>query len=167
MKGKADGELEYLMVEVESWRSARDRHEVLSTRGLGSGLGISVFDPDLHLGGVLHAPLPLSIHHPDLAESSPDLFVDTAVTAVFDNFFAHGGRRSRMEVKVAGGSVPKLSDDLFRIGEKNLRVLEKIFAKNEIEVSAHCVGGTQSLRMRLHLDTGRVVLSSGSEEWDL
>ena len=130
-------------------------------------MGISVYDPELNFGAILHAPLPLSIHQPDLAKSNPDLFVDTAVTAVFDNFFAMGGRRSRMEVKVAGGAVPKLSDDLFRVGERNLRVLEKVFAKNEIVVNAYSVGGTNSLRMRLHLDTGRVVLASGSEEWGL
>ena len=155
------------VIDVGSVGHAKGGGQFLATHPLGSSLGVSIYDPGLHLGYLLHAVLPLSVVEPILAEQNPYLLVDTGVTAMFNEFFDAGGRRRRMQVKVAGCAVPLKADPAFFVGNRNLRVVERIFAKNQVQVDAHAVGGAQSRRMRLDLETGMVSLSSGPEEWEL
>lgn len=164
---KETTEPEVQVIDVGGVRHARGDGLFLTTHSLGSSLGVSIYDPGLRLGYLLHAVLPLSVVKPILAKQNPYLFVDTGVTAMFNEFFDAGGRRRRMQVKVAGCAVPLKCPTAFAIGDRNLRVVERIFAKNQVQVDAHAVGGTQSRRMRLNLETGMIILSSGSEEWQL
>ena len=54
--------------------------DVLVTHGLGSCLGLMIYDPVVKVGGMLHAMLPLSSINPQKAESNPFMFVDTGVS---------------------------------------------------------------------------------------
>lgn len=151
-------------VLVGGMAEAKGTGKRLCTRPLGSGLGVSVFDPELHLGCLLHVVLPTSIADVEAARQNPLLFVDTAVPMLFDRFFSSGGRRARMEVKVCGAAVADGVADLFQIGRRNQRVLHSLLDKNEIQVMAHNLGGTRSRRMELDLTDGSVRLFCGREE---
>ena len=160
-------ELDYEIVGVGEVGHARGSGHVLATHPLGSCLGVTVFDSHLHLGFVMHVPLPDSAIDEALARERPYMFVDTALPAVFHEFFELGGRRQRMEVKVAGGAVPATSGRKFWIGERNVRNAVRVCRNNEIQVTSNAVGGIQSRCMRLVLSTGMVVLSNGAQEWIL
>ena len=54
-----------------------EKEDFLVTYALVSCLGLIVYDPQVQIGGLLHAMLPLSKINRDKAQANPFMFVDT------------------------------------------------------------------------------------------
>jgi chemotaxis protein CheD len=142
--------------------------DVIVTHALGSCLGVSVHDPEVGIGAILHVMMPVSSVNPDKAKLNPYMFVDTALPAMFKNLYSMGAQKKRLNVKVAGGAnVQHGRTDRFAIGKRNYISLKKVFWKNGVLIQSEDVGGAKARTMYLQIDTGRVRLSSGGREWDL
>ena len=138
--------------------------DILVTHGLGSCLGLMIYDPVVKVGGMLHAMLPLSSINPQKAESNPFMFVDTGVPLLFQETYALGGEKNRMVVKAVGCSQPADKNELFKIGERNYTILRKLLWKNSILLEAEDIGGTISRTVFFEISSGRTVIAfNGSE----
>lgn len=147
---------------------SREPGDVIVTHALGSCLGVSVYDPDADIGGLLHVMMPVSSVNPDKARRNPCMFVDTALPALFKSLYAIGARKQRLIVKVAGGAnIQNNHEDRFAIGKRNYISLKKVFWKNNILIRAQDVGGAKARTMYLHIGSGRVCLSNAGEQWEL
>lgn len=135
--------------------------DVLITYALGSCLGITVYDPVLRIGGLLHAMLPLSSADPSKAQARPAMYVDSGFALMMKELFAKGARKENMVISVAGGASMKnlTSDDYFKIGQRNFTVLRKLLWKNGMMIHAQDVGGGISRTMALHLSNGLVTIN--------
>ena len=139
----------------------------LITYSLGSCIGVTIWDPVVKVGGLLHYMLPESSVSPEKAQKNPAMFADTGLPALFKASYKLGAEKKRMVVKVAGGS--QLLDDkgAFNIGKRNYLILRKIFWKNGVMISGEHVGGSLSRTMRLDLGSGRVSLKIREGEVEL
>ena len=65
-----------------------------------------------------------------------------------------------MVVKVAGGA--RILDDtnFFRIGQKNITALRKIFWKNNVMIDAEDTGSNYNRTVRLDLSNGKFLVKS-------
>lgn len=138
------------------------------TYGLGSCLGLAVYDPVARAGGLLHVMMPASSISPEKAERSPYLFVDTGVPLFFRRCYQLGAEKRRLVVKLAGGAAPNCADggaDHFQIGKRNLVQLRKLLWKNGVLLGGEDVGGTASRTLSVDLATGETRLRSGGTEW--
>jgi len=140
---------------------------VLVTYSLGSCIGVSIWDPEVRVGGMLHYMLPDSSLSPAKAETNPAMFADTGIPNLFRTAFKLGAVKKRMIVKIAGGS--QLLDDkgTFNIGKRNYIMLRKIFWKNGVLIDAEDVGGSVSRTMRLDVRSGLVTLRNRGREVEL
>jgi chemotaxis protein CheD len=141
--------------------------DILVTYSLGSCLGITVWDPTIQVGGMIHCMLPLSKVDEQKAKEKPCMFVDTGVTLMLTKLFELGVRKSSAIVKVAGGSRLLDKNDLFRIGERNYTMFRKILWKNGMMIAAEDVGGAETRTVRLDIGTGRVTVKSNGREVEL
>ena len=148
------------IIGVADMKIACQTGDELITFALGSCLGITVYDPVAHVGGMLHVMLPLSTIDPGKATENPFTFVDTGVPKLFLDCYKQGAQKQRLVVKVAGGASVQGDEtkDLFQIGKRNFVMLRKLLWKNGVVLKAHDVGGTQARTMRLDIDTGEVTL---------
>ncbi len=130
------------------------------THSLGSCIGMTVYDPQIRIGGMIHFMLPLSKIAPDKAKLKPGMFADTGIPTLLRKVFAMGAAKDRLIIKVAGGA--KLMDQgkVFNIGERNYLVLRKILWKNNILISGEDVGEDLSRTMRLEMESGLVTVKS-------
>ena len=69
--------------------------DLIVTHALGSCLGLTVYDPVIRVGGLLHAMLPLSRINPQKALMKPFMFVDTGVPKLFQALYDVGGKYRR------------------------------------------------------------------------
>lgn len=136
--------------------------DTLVTHALGSCLGLMIFDPAVHVGGLLHAMLPLSRINPEKARKNPYMFVDTGVPMLFKALYKMGGEKRRMVVKAAGCGRPLGNNEMFKIGERNYMVLKKLLWKNNVLLEAEDIGGSASRTVHFDIATGRVTISSNS-----
>ncbi len=156
-----------LVVDIADAKVSNRTEDVLVTHSLGSCVGVMVYDPVVHVGGMVHCMLPLSSVDPNKAQEKPFMFVDTGMVRFLTQLFDLGLVRSRAVVKVAGCSRILDNSNLFRIGERNYTVLRKLLWKNGLMIKSESVGGSVSRTVRLEIATGRCLLRSGGVESEL
>lgn len=159
--------MKQIVVSVADMKVSRQPGDVIVTHALGSCLGITLYDPEIKAGGMLHVMLPTGKVAPEKAENRPLMFVDTAVPMFFKQAYALGAVKQRLIVKVAGGSALSQGEDFFNIGQRNILMLRKLLWKNGMMIAAEDVGGHISRTLYLQLETGRTWLHSHGEEWEL
>lgn len=137
------------------------------TYSLGSCIGVTIWDPEVRVGGMIHYMLPESTLSPEKAKARPAMFADTGIPLLFRSVYKLGAIKKRVIVKVAGGS--QLLDDngTFAIGKRNYVMLRKIFWKNGVLIDNEHVGGSISRTLRLNIETGRVTIKTRQGEIEL
>ena len=108
-----------LGVDIADMAVTSDPRATLVTHSLGSCIGVTVWDPETRVGGMIHYMLPDSSLSPEKAKANPAMFANTGVPAMFRDAYELGAVKKRMIVKVAGGS--QLLDDngVFNIGKRD------------------------------------------------
>lgn len=132
--------------------------EVLATETLGSCLCLTVYDPILQLGGLLHAMLPLSKINTQKAAQNPFMFVDTGIPELFQALSENGTTKDHWVVKAVGCGNPMGAKEVFKIGERNYRVLQEMLSKEGICLAAEDVGGTVTRKVALDLANGQTIV---------
>jgi chemotaxis protein CheD len=155
------------VVDIADFKVSAVPGDLLVTYSLGSCIGVTIWDSEARVGGMIHFMLPESSLSPAKAKSNPAMFADTGVPMLFRAAYDLGAVKKRMVVKVAGGS--QLLDDngTFNIGKRNYVMLRKIFWKNGILIESEDVGGSISRTMRLDVGSGRVTLKTRDGEVEL
>ena len=149
-----------LVVGVADMVVSNDPNAELVTYSLGSCLGITVYDPTKKVGGLLHVMLPDSKIDPVKALTAPYMFVDTGVPRLFQAVCSLGAERSRLVVKVAGGTQSLDEKGIFNIGERNQRALTSLLAHNGYTIHGQDVGGVSSRTLRLDRATGELAIKT-------
>jgi chemotaxis protein CheD len=138
--------------------------EVLLALGLGSCVGVVLFDPLARVGGMAHVVLP---EPPEGAATSPK-FATHAVPLLLERVLALGAERERLVCTIAGGAQVLAAGglrDSFRIGERNVAAVQAALRRLGIVPRAADCGGTTGRSLRLSLSDGRVVVKRLGEDW--
>jgi len=129
------------------------------TSGLGSCVGVALYDPDAGIVGLAHAMLPEYDGSGDEAK-----YVDTVVPALVDEMRAKGADSTRMVAKLAGGSeMFEFTDDRGSIGRRNVEAARTELAALGIEIEREDVGGDHGRSLELHADTGALQVRSANQ----
>ncbi len=151
-----------MIVGVANMQVMHDPEFTLITYSLGSCIGVAIHDPVAKVGGLLHFMLPDSHIDPQKAQTKPFMFADTGIPLLFKEAYKLGGEKTRMTVKVAGGSQIMGELGYFNIGKRNYLALRKIFWANNVLIRAEDVGGNVNRTLSIELFSGKVwVKTSG------
>lgn len=154
------------IVGIADMKISANAGDVLITYALGSCLGISIYDPVAHVGGLLHVMLPVSSVNEAKAKENPYMFVDTGVPLLFRSCYQAGAIKERLIVKVAGGASLRHNDadDQFQIGKRNFTMLRKLLWKNNVLLKSFDVGENHSRTMSIDITTGDVILRINNQD---
>lgn len=134
---------------------SKDPRDVIATHALGSCLGLTVWDPVVKVGGLLHVMLPDSATSPEKAARTPCLFVDTGVPRLFRACYELGADKRRLVVRVAGGAATfGNGDDVFQTGKRNILALRNLLWKNGVMLGKTVVGGSTARSVWLSIGDG-------------
>jgi chemotaxis protein CheD len=154
-------------VDISEMKVSADPSQILVTYSLGSCVGVTVFDPEAGVGGLIHCMLPLSKIDPRKAASRSAMFVDTGLPALLQAVYDLGASRHYLQVKAAGAGSPLGPDEIFKIGQRNLEVLAKVLWKNGLDLRSRCVGGAHARTLALDLQSGRTIVRTDGKESEL
>ncbi|MBI4632597.1 MAG: chemotaxis protein CheD [Deltaproteobacteria bacterium] len=153
-----------IVVGISDIKWSNNKDDVLVTYALGSCIAVVVYDPKACVGGLLHFMLPDSSLDIYKARENPGMFADTGIPLLFKACYGLGAEKKRMIVKVAGGASILDDTSFFRIGQKNMTAMRKIFWKNNVMVDAEDTGSNYNRTVRLDMNSGKVyVKTSGGE----
>lgn len=129
--------------------------DVITTLGLGSCIGLTLYDPVLKVGGMVHYMLSdstLISNNGNLAK-----FADTGITELLRRVLATGADRRRLVAKMAGGAkMFKVTSatTIGNVGEKNIIAAKKMLTQLNIRLVAEDTGLDYGRTVELHCETG-------------
>jgi len=144
-----------VVVGVADAKIGSDPDSIIVTYALGSCLGITLYDPQRKIGGLLHIMLPNSVDHPQSAARRA-MFVDTGMPDLLDGLSRRGADLRILECKVFGGAKVTSADNYFSIGQKNITAFQTLADKLRLRVLAWEVGGNINRTIKLSIQTGKV-----------
>lgn len=150
---------ELVVVNISDMKISTNPEDVLVTYSLGSCLGVTVYDPEKRMGGLIHCLLPRASAAREKAKQNPYMFVSTGVPLMVRKLLQKGADLKRLVFKAAGGANMR-NDDIFLTGARNFEALQRLMERNNIELAATAVGDSIPRSMFLHLDTGKVMIKS-------
>jgi len=145
---------ELIRVGMADYKVGRGPATIISY-GLGSCIGISMYDPQAKVGGLLHIMLPDSKQ--SRASENPAKFADTGLPLMLGDLLQLGASRSRLVAKMAGGAQMFAfanATDIMRVGLRNAEAAKKILQELKIRLVAEDTGGTYGRTVQIDLETG-------------
>ena len=130
---------------------------VLTCVGLGSCVGLILYDAVTKTGGMAHIMLP---RRGEIRRSSgPGKFADSAVEVLLNTMERHGASKRRLLAKLFGGAnmFPAVqSDVLVHVGQRNLEAVREELTARRIPIVAEEVGGEIGRTILFETSNGRV-----------
>lgn len=133
----------------------------LTTLGLGSCVGVCLYDPVTKISGMVHVMLPYSTQIKN--NSNIAKFADTGIVALVDDMVKQGARKNRMFAKIAGGSqmfATSDTNDVMKIGSRNVQATKEMLTKLSIPLIAEDTGGNYGRTIELYSENGSLLIKT-------
>jgi len=132
--------------------------DMIRTSGLGSCVGVVIYNIQREIAGMAHIMLPdsslgkqESLNHYKYA--------DTAIDILVDKLCSKGLRKSQLKAKLAGGAQMfqiNTSNDIMRIGKRNIEAVLTKLEEHNIPVESSDVGGSYGRTIEFNPKTGKL-----------
>jgi chemotaxis protein CheD len=127
----------------------------IRTTGLGSCVGVVLFDSQKKIGGMAHVMLPES----SLSKGTLNIakYADTAIPKLIDDMEKAGANRRKLVAKLAGGAQMfsfSSTSDTMRIGPRNVEACKSALNEARIPILAEDTGGNCGRTIELDSNTG-------------
>ncbi len=133
----------------------------LTTLGLGSCIGLTLYDPVVKVGGLVHYMLPDSTKLKN--NSNIAKFGDTGIRELYNKMIANGASPSRMVAKIAGGAkmfeVSGLSN-VGNVGERNAEEAKIMLKELKIRLIAEDTGLNYGRTVVLDCENGNYIIKA-------
>ncbi|NLK78346.1 MAG: chemotaxis protein CheD [Clostridiales bacterium] len=135
--------------------------DMITTLGLGSCIGIALYDPVTKIGGLAHIMLPDSTQMRNNTNIAK--FADTGIEELVKRMIAAGASKSRLVAKIAGGAkmfeVSGLSA-IGNVGERNALASKAKLKQMGIPLKAEDTGLNYGRTVELYTETGEFRIKS-------
>jgi len=136
--------------------------DILVSYGLGSCVGISLYDFETKIGGLAHILLPSAASFK--GDENDGKYADRAVNAMFQAMMEEGCKKESMVAKVAGGAAMFQNsfniDDQKLVGERNVEAVIEELGLLGVEMVASDTGGSHGRTIELDLENGEMSIKS-------
>ncbi|MDI6602110.1 MAG: chemotaxis protein CheD [Thermoanaerobacteraceae bacterium] len=129
--------------------------ERLITIGLGSCVGIVLYDKYLTIAGMVHIMLPKSKEN--MSGQNIWKFADTGIYSLFSDLIKKGVKKENLLSKIAGGAQMfslKSNNDTLKIGERNVEAVKNLLDSLNIKITAEDVGGNYGRTIEFDIERG-------------
>lgn len=134
---------------------------ILTTLGLGSCVGICLYDTHSKISGLVHIMLPNSTQIKN--NSNAAKFADTGIVKLLEDMTKMGAKKSRIVAKIAGGAQMfsfNDSSDIMRIGSRNVAATKETLNSLGIPILAEDTGGNYGRTIELYSQTGVLLIKT-------
>lgn len=133
----------------------------LTTLGLGSCVGIALYDPISKVGGMAHIMLPDSTKI--RKNENQAKFADTGIDALIELMISLGAKKNNLVAKIAGGAQMfafTSNNDMLRIGDRNVEATKAKLAALGIKVLSEDTGLNYGRTIEFYTETGDLLIKS-------
>jgi chemotaxis protein CheD len=135
--------------------------DVIVTLGLGSCVGITLYDPITHIGGMAHIMLPTCPNNIPVTNRAK--FADLAIGDLLLKVLKMGASRPKLQAKLAGGAhmfSKVMGNDILKVGERNAATSKEVLQNLRIPVIFEDTGGTHGRTIELNTANGQLTIKT-------
>ena len=140
---------------------------VLITIGLGSCVGIALYDAKTRVGGLAHIMLPSSKRTASSESGNginPMKYADTAIDVTLQKMTQKHAIKKDITAKIAGGAhmfaCAKESSSFLKVGENNVAAVKAKLKQEGIKLVAEDIGANYGRTVELHTNDGKYVIKT-------
>lgn len=155
-------EFKKTIVKMADWAIEKENF-LLVILGLGSCVGVALYDESTKIGGLAHVMLPESNGN-NKRESK---YADTAIPFLLDKMIEQGAKRRRLRAKLVGGASMFKTEggqSIMKIGQRNIKAVKKILDKERIIIEGTDLAEDYGRSMYFNLLDGKVRVSAFNQE---
>lgn len=133
---------------------------LIRTSGLGSCVGVVLYDLSAEIAGLAHIMLPDSSLAKNTSFNSAK-YADTAIRDLVSLLLKSGAKASRLNAKIAGGAQMfqySSGNDLMRIGPRNVEAVKKELYSLKIAILGEDVGGHSGRTIEFNPESGELMV---------
>ncbi len=135
--------------------------DAITTLGLGSCVGICLYDSTRKIAGLAHIMLPDST----LVRNNSNIakFADTGIDACIAMMIKNGASRIGLTAKIAGGAQMFAfgsNNDMLRVGERNVEATKKKLKELGIRILAEDTGANYGRTIEFYPETGDLLIKA-------
>lgn len=135
--------------------------DAITTLGLGSCVGIALYDPVTKITGLAHIMLPDSTKIRNNENRAK--FADTGIDELVNKMTRLGASKTRLVAKIAGGAQMfafNNNSEMVRIGERNIEASKKRLKELNIRLLAEDTGLNYGRTVEIYSETGDFLIKS-------
>lgn len=135
--------------------------DTLITLGLGSCVGITLYDKYSKIAGLAHIMLPSSLEIKN--NSNKAKFADTAIDEMLNDMIKIGAIKRNIVAKLAGGSQMfnfSTQNDILRVGARNVEATKKKLEEIKIPIISEDTGGNFGRTIELDSENGLLIIKT-------
>lgn len=138
--------------------------DAITTLGLGSCVGVALYDQPKKLAGLVHVMLPDSTQVRQNQNRAK--FADTGIDYLIEQMEKEGALKSRLTAKIAGGAQMFVTTggDALRVGERNVEAAKKKLSQLNIRLLSEDCGLNYGRTVELYSENGNYVIKSVGKE---
>lgn len=133
----------------------------ITTLGLGSCVGVILYDPVKKISGMVHVMLPDSTKINNNENKAK--FADTGIKELLDRILKMGASKPAIIAKIAGGAQMfafSSNNDMLRVGDRNVEATKKTLRELSIPLVAEDTGNSYGRTIEFFPETGELKIRS-------
>ncbi len=153
---------EVIRIGIAEYKTAKSPAS-LRTTGLGSCIGVCLWDPRCKIGGMVHIMLPSSQFIRNGQSFNPAKYADTGIKILIEALIKKGAQNHGLVAKIAGGAQMFSFQHLqlaSGIGEQNIKAVKKVLEDHKIKLLAEDVGGNHGRTIEFFTKDGQLLIRS-------
>ncbi|MBP2029989.1 chemotaxis protein CheD [Methanohalophilus levihalophilus] len=139
------------------------KNVLLKAMGLGSCVGVALFDYSTGISGMAHVLLP------GASNDGKTKHAENAIRAMRDEMIEQGAVKRRIVAKFAGGAqiFKHMSLEMLQIGDRNIKSVEETLKRERIEIVGQDTGGEIGRNVLFNAIDGSMIIkySNGKVLW--
>ncbi|NLV76106.1 MAG: chemotaxis protein CheD [Tissierellia bacterium] len=134
---------------------------ILTTLGLGSCVGIALYDKHNKIAGLAHIMLPSSKEIKNNTNKAK--FADTGIELLIEKMVKEGAIKELLTAKIAGGAQMfsfNNNNSILKIGERNVQATKEKLKELNIKIISEDTGGNYGRTIELNADDGSLLVKT-------
>jgi len=157
-ESESECEVKRYYAGIGEMRVAHNPHQLI-IMGLGSCIGLALYDSHARVGGIAHIMLPDG-KCDDSNTGKCCKFANRAVPVLLNEMLKHKARKEWIVAKIAGGASVFSTIDMLQIGKKNTIVVKESLKKEGIKLVAEDTGGNCARTVTLNTCNGEFIVKT-------
>jgi len=135
--------------------------DAITTLGLGSCVGVVLYDSGTKIAGLVHIMLPDSTKIKNNENKAK--FADTGIEEMVRQIVGAGASRAKLKAKIAGGAQMfafRAENDLLRVGARNVEAVKEELTKLRIPLVAEDTGDSYGRTIEFYPESEELLIKA-------